>query len=341
MHLIQPPAIGRQRLHLDGLFPIPPLLPACVRVIAVIVRLSGSDALSEPERRLGPSPACALPLGLRGQAQRQRREALVEAADEVQGFIPAHVLHRPLGPLESARVLAHHRLPQRLRAGGLGQPEAPRQYHLVLALVGFSLRLGVGRAHQEPPRRDPAHALGHALDAEVRIESVAVYAHGARPIRLTEALAPQRLELRLIEEAAPGEAQGPDLCTAVVQDGIGARIEPVCPARALTLANVDEQALPIPAHGTGPGRPGHRLDAQGVVVGLDNEAAVFRQREKRSRLQSCERYRAPATCLGGGTRFVQSLQHGRRSAKFGDEAPVQWVPDDRRRFDLQRLAPLA
>ena len=85
------------------------------------------------------------------------------------------------GPLETARILAHHRLPQRLGAGGLRQPEAARQHHFVPALVVSALRLVLGGAHQEPARRDPAQGLAHPLDAEGHPQAARVLAPVAGP----------------------------------------------------------------------------------------------------------------------------------------------------------------
>ncbi len=62
--------------------------------------------------------------------------------------------------LKNARVVAQHRPPQRLGAGGVGQPEATTQPDFVQGLVPAALRFAVRRAHHEAAGSDPAKGLG-------------------------------------------------------------------------------------------------------------------------------------------------------------------------------------
>jgi hypothetical protein len=65
-----------------------------------------------------------------------------------------------------ARVIAHHRLPQRLRTGAVGEPETLRQRHGVLRpFVAEALGFGLRRAHQEMPGLDVAQTLNDGLRA--------------------------------------------------------------------------------------------------------------------------------------------------------------------------------
>ena len=106
--------------------------------------------------------------------------------------LPAHLLHRPLRVLEPARILAHHRLPQGLGAGGLEQPEALRDAHPMARVLGLEprplmiflgqpLRLLLRRAHPEPTGRDPAHALNHPVQLEARKRTEPVLSPFDRP----------------------------------------------------------------------------------------------------------------------------------------------------------------
>ena len=79
---------------------------------------TASISSSPTTRRVGPGAGAELPLRLAGQLE-------AHPGQLTHGVEPAHLLHRALRALELARVLTHHRLPQGLSAGGVGQPETP------------------------------------------------------------------------------------------------------------------------------------------------------------------------------------------------------------------------
>ncbi len=67
-------------------------------------------------RRLRTCPTGVLPLRFRWQTQRQTGELGIEPLEKSLALLPDHLLYWALRSLESARIPAHHRLPQGLGA---------------------------------------------------------------------------------------------------------------------------------------------------------------------------------------------------------------------------------
>jgi len=76
------------------------------------------------ERRFGAGAAGVLPLGLGRQNQVQARDTGVDAFEKPLHMVPAHPLHGAIRTLKPARILPHHRLPERLGARRIHEPKA-------------------------------------------------------------------------------------------------------------------------------------------------------------------------------------------------------------------------
>ena len=96
--------------------------------------------------------------------------------------MPAHGFHRLGRVFEPAWILAHHRFPQGLGAGGVGQPETFDQRGLMArSFIIIAARLLFRRTHPEPPRRYPAQLLGDLLQGELDEDAVTVLPPAAGP----------------------------------------------------------------------------------------------------------------------------------------------------------------
>lgn len=191
VHLVQTPGVRRQALDWQRLLPVQPLVAFRVGKVAVVIHLLRSNIRAEAERRVRPGPAGVFPLRLGRQIGRTARDYRLQFPQKALDVMPAHLLHRAqLVAGEAAGIVAHHRLPKGLRAGRVGQPEAPADRHRMgRAFVVAALRLVFRRAHRERARFDPAQALRRAAmrgrHSETREHSETVAAHDGRSIPVT------------------------------------------------------------------------------------------------------------------------------------------------------------
>src|SRR5690606_4750747 len=123
------PCVRLLLLHIVGFTSAVPRVPGD-RVEHL--RLLYTVEVPRVRRRLRLRPARVLPLRLAGQPDPEAWHPLVDPLAEALTVLPAHPLHWPLRPLEVAGVLAHHRLPERLRHRRVGHPVPAGDRHLML-----------------------------------------------------------------------------------------------------------------------------------------------------------------------------------------------------------------
>src|SRR5512135_2576770 len=99
-------------------------------------------------------------------------------------IVPTHLFHGPGWTLESARVITHHRLPQRLGGGGIEQPEPLGQGYLMAGtFIVVAARLAFWRSHPEPSRRNPAQPLSDLQPGEFDENTITILPPTAGPAR--------------------------------------------------------------------------------------------------------------------------------------------------------------
>jgi hypothetical protein len=174
VHFVKPPGVGRQGADRHRLLPIQAFFATGVGIVAVVVDLLG--VMLSPNEKGVVVPARqayshSASLGSRACSPGTRRFSSLRKACTSSQLTFSTGLRVVL---ELARVGAGHRLPQRLRAGRVGEPEAAAQRHFVLHFVVVALGLVGRRTHQEAPRRDPAEALADAGDGDLGEQPVAI-----------------------------------------------------------------------------------------------------------------------------------------------------------------------
>ena len=154
------------------------------------IRRLGIGAVAPGIGGLAARTGGALPLGLGGQdSLAPCGQQPLQALQKVLHVIPTDLFYRAIGGvraiLEEAGVAAaHHRLPQRLGTGRVGQPEAAGERDGVAwAFMVFTTRLIGGRAHQEASGFDVAQALCGLGQMQVKQQAGCVGAKPELPVR--------------------------------------------------------------------------------------------------------------------------------------------------------------
>ena len=171
VHLIEAPGVGRFGLNWNS----------CLTAKIDLLRPGSSPEMISCDLTRA---AGIFPLRLAWQVQIKSRAQRVDLRDKGLRIIPAHLLNRQITPLEAARVLAHHRLPQPLRHRCLKQPIALRKGNLSLrAFIGKTPRLVLRRSHQKPTRRNPTQALGDVTNRKLGPIAVIIVPRALSPWR--------------------------------------------------------------------------------------------------------------------------------------------------------------